>query len=105
MNTENISKHVSTVSTEALADMAAGQWDEVMTDALYAACGAETVDEMTSARSIAEATAWVLSHSDDDNLDEQQLEAAFAAIFERPATDEDREQGLWSHLCAAVAAE
>lgn len=54
MNIENISKHISTVSPEARADMAAGQWDEVMTDALYAACGAETTEEMTEARSIAQ---------------------------------------------------
>lgn len=57
MNIENISKHVATVSTEARKDMAAGQWDEVMTDALYAACGAETQDEMAEARQIAETEA------------------------------------------------
>lgn len=54
MKLENIAKHVATVSTEARKDMAAGQWDEVMTDALYAACGAETQDEMTESRQIAE---------------------------------------------------
>lgn len=47
-----------------------------------------------------EATAWVRSHSDDDHLDEQQLEAAFCAIFGRDADDDDRAEGLWSHLCA-----
>lgn len=53
MNIENIAKHVSTVSAEARKDMAASQWDEVMTDALYAACGAETTEEMSEARDIA----------------------------------------------------
>lgn len=48
---------------------------------------------------------WVRNHNDDDVLDNDELEAAFAAIFERPADDEDREQGLWSHLCAAEAVE
>jgi hypothetical protein len=57
MNIENITKHVATVSTEARKDMAGGLWDEVMTDALYAACGAETAEEMAEARSIAEAEA------------------------------------------------
>lgn len=53
MNIKAISKHVATVSTEARKNMAAGQWDEVMTDALYAACGAETTEEMAQARDIA----------------------------------------------------
>ena len=53
MKIENISKHVATVSTEARKSMAAGQWDEVMTDALYTACGAETPEEMAQARDIA----------------------------------------------------
>ena len=44
-----------------------------------------------------EATQWVLAHEDGD-----ELEAAFTAIFERPADDQDREEGLWSHLCAAA---
>ena len=52
-----------------------------------------------------EAENWVRSHNDDDNLADDELEAAFAAIFERAADGEDREQGLWSHLCAAVEAE
>ncbi len=47
-----------------------------------------------------EATQWVRTHSDDDHLDEQQLEAAFRAIFGRDADDYDRAEGLWSHLCA-----
>ena len=49
-----------------------------------------------------EAKKWVRNYSDDDELADDELEAAFAAIFERPADDEDREQGLWSHICAAV---
>jgi hypothetical protein len=52
-----------------------------------------------------EARKWVASHNDSDDLDDAELEAAFAAIFERAADDEDRELGLWSHLCAAVEAE
>jgi hypothetical protein len=50
-----------------------------------------------------QAEKWVRNHTDSDDLDESDLESAFAAIFERPADDEDREQGLWSHLCAGVA--
>jgi hypothetical protein len=52
-----------------------------------------------------QAEKWVREHNDGDDLDEDDLEAAFAAIFERAADDEDREQGLWSHLCAAVEAD
>lgn len=50
-----------------------------------------------------EATKWVREHSDNDTLDEAELEAAFRAIFERDADEEDRAVGLWSHLCAATA--
>lgn len=49
-----------------------------------------------------EAERWVRSHGDDDKLADDELEAAFTAIFGREADDEDREQGLWSHLCAAA---
>lgn len=49
----------------------------------------------------AQARDYVLSH-DDDNHDERDLEQAFAALFERPADDDDRAEGLWSHLCAAI---
>ncbi len=45
---------------------------------------------------------WVRDHNDDDVLDDHELEQVFAAIFGRPPTDDDREQGLWSHVCAAV---
>jgi hypothetical protein len=56
MNTSIIA-HLATLSPEALNDLRAGQWDEIMTDALYAACGASTVEEMAEARSFAEANA------------------------------------------------
>lgn len=57
MNAENIKNHVKNASDEARRDMAASRWDEVMTDALYADCGAETQDEMATAREIAERAA------------------------------------------------
>lgn len=34
-----------------------------------------------------EATKWVREHSDNDTLDEAELEAAFRAIFERDADE------------------
>lgn len=70
-------------------------------------CGISMFDSAPEKRTMteAEATEWVRSHSDDDQLEDDQLEAAFAAIFEREADDEDRAQGLWSHLCAAVEVE
>lgn len=57
----------------------------------------------TSTMSEQEAVEWVRSHGDDDQLDDDQLEAAWLAIAGRPADDQDREEGLWSHLCQMVA--
>ena len=53
MKTNKIAEHVAKLSSEAQRDMFAGRWDAVMTDALYAACGAETIDEMREARNVA----------------------------------------------------
>jgi len=50
MNIEAIKGHLETLSADTRADIAAGRWDEVMTDRLYSDCGAETVGEMRSAR-------------------------------------------------------
>lgn len=47
-----------------------------------------------------EAKEYVADHSDEDDLDEDDLEHAFAAIFGRRADDKDRSEGLWSHLNA-----
>lgn len=49
-----------------------------------------------------EAREYVEEHTDEDDLDEDDLEHAFAAIFGRRADDQDRAEGLWSHLNAAV---
>jgi len=49
-----------------------------------------------------EALKYVTNHNDDDVLDDAELEAAFAAIYGRPADAQDRREGLWSHICAAV---
>lgn len=49
-----------------------------------------------------EAKEYVSDHSDDDELDKDDLEHAFAAIFGRRANDQDRAEGLWSHVNAAV---
>lgn len=51
-----------------------------------------------------EATEWVRSHDDDDTLDDDDLDRAFHSLFGRRPNDSDREQGLWSHVCAAVSA-
>ena len=47
-----------------------------------------------------EAREWVEDHRDEDELDSDELEHAFAAIFGRRADDHDRQEGLWSHLTA-----
>jgi len=51
-----------------------------------------------------QAREYVADHADDDDLDSDDLEHAFAAIFGRRADDQDRAEGLWSHLCAGVSA-
>ena len=59
MKIENITTHLETLSNEARRDMATGHWDEVMADALYAACEAETSEDMNRARFTAETLAQV----------------------------------------------
>lgn len=48
---------------------------------------------------------WVRGHADDDEMDDEELEAAFGAIFGRAPDAHDREQGLWSLLVSAVDAD
>ena len=64
MNADQINTHVQNLNSDARADIAAGRWDEVMTDALYAACGPTTTQEMAGARATAEDIARALK----DNL-------------------------------------
>lgn len=61
MNANRIHTYVKNLSSDARVDIASGHWDEVMTDALYANCGAETQAEMTEARSLATLAAIELS--------------------------------------------
>jgi len=66
---------------------------------------AEHLDRPPTTRMTAEeAKAWVASHSDGDDLDDDDLEHAFAATFGRRADDQERADGLWSHLCGTFTA-
>lgn len=47
----------------------------------------------------AEATEWVYDQDETGEVDQDQLEAAFAALHGRPADDDDRQNGLWSLCC------
>jgi len=47
-----------------------------------------------------DAREYVADHTDEDVLDDEELEHAFGAIFGRRPTDKDRAEGLWSHLNA-----
>jgi hypothetical protein len=49
-----------------------------------------------------QAIAWVKAHEDDDDMDESQLEEVFEALYDRAPDAEDKAEGLWSHVCAAV---
>lgn len=51
--TAKIEAHIAKISDEARADYAARQIDEVMTDALYRDCDADTKEEMNEALEIA----------------------------------------------------
>ena len=50
-----------------------------------------------------QAKEWVLEHTDDDELDADDLEHAFAAVYSRRADDQERAEGLWSHLNAVIS--
>jgi len=50
----------------------------------------------------AEAIQYVRDHDDSDTLDPADLDAAFRAVYGRDPDEQDRAEGLWSHLCAAV---
>lgn len=58
----------------------------------------------TEMMTLATATQWVLDQDDDSEIDATELEAAFLAIMGREPDDEDREDGLFSHLCQMVGA-
>lgn len=51
-----------------------------------------------------DAIEFVNEHSDDDEMSDDELETAFIGLYERKPTRRDRETGLWSLLCAGVAA-
>lgn len=50
-----------------------------------------------------EAKEYVTDHTDEEELDDDDLEHAFAAISGRRADDQDRAEGLWSQINAAVS--
>jgi hypothetical protein len=50
----------------------------------------------------AQATRYVLDN-DDDTADAADLPEVFAALYEREPDQQDIDEGLWSHCCAAIA--
>ena len=50
----------------------------------------------------AEAITWVREQDEDSELDQQELEAAFHALYGREPDADDRQAGLWSLCCAAT---
>ena len=48
-------------------------------------------------------TQWVKDHTDGEVMDGDDLESAFRAIFRRASEDQERVEGLWSHLNAYVS--
>jgi hypothetical protein len=49
-----------------------------------------------------EAIQFVRDHSDQDNLADDDLAPVYTALYGREPDDQDREEGLWSHCCAAA---
>jgi len=45
---------------------------------------------------------YVADHSDEDEAEIEQLEYYFQLAYLRPSEGYDRQDGLWSHICAAV---
>lgn len=60
----------------------------------------------TSTTSAAElrATAFVAAHSDDDEIDAEELRQAFLDMYGRDPDQDDYDAGLWSLLCAGATA-
>lgn len=52
-----IAAHVTALGAETKRDISKGEWDGMMTDALYVACGADDAKAMGEARAMAEAFA------------------------------------------------
>jgi hypothetical protein len=118
--TENEEKGLAMLAGEATADGAVywddatrsywlADWEDVAkrinypkTADGYSRWCSDTTSQQLGSMTPAEATEWVKNHSDSDDLCDDELEAAFQAIFARKPDDQDWEQGLWSHLCAAV---
>ena len=50
-----------------------------------------------------EAEEIVRTNNDDMELDRDELDAIFVAIFERKPTAQDRREGVWSHCCSAFS--
>ena len=49
-----------------------------------------------------EATEWVYDQDEEQEIDADDLEAAFAALYGRPSDEEDCQNGLWSLCCCAT---
>lgn len=49
-----------------------------------------------------EAEKWVRT-VDEDSINDDDLEAAWLAIFGRKPDSQERREGIWSHLCAAIS--
>ena len=49
-----------------------------------------------------EAIQWVQDRDDYSMVTDEELAAAFAALYGREPDTQDIEEGMWSHCCAAV---
>ena len=57
---------------------------------------------MTTKMTKAEAIEWVYGQDESGECDHDDLRAAFAALYGREPTEDDEQEGLWSHCCAAT---
>lgn len=49
-----------------------------------------------------EAVEWVATRSTEDEIDDEELREAFRALYGRWPDQQDEEEGLYSHCCAAA---
>lgn len=52
-----------------------------------------------------QAVEYVRDHSDNDTLDDDEVREVYAALYGCDPDEQDEDEGLWSHCCAAAEAE
>lgn len=73
-------------------------WRAARQQAQNAGLGQEHIDAIN----LAEVEAYVSCHTDDDDHDDAELVRLFRLAYGREADEDDRAEGLWSHIVASI---